>query len=136
MSQWQSEHGFKENPFETLKIGLNREREELYDLINDRCEEMVSQGLVGEVKRLKERGYSLDLKSLQSVGYRHVGLYLSSAMSLEDALSLMKRDTRHLAKRQLTWFRADKEIQWFHPERERREILQTAQKFFLTLVNS
>ncbi len=129
MSQWQREHGFKENPFESLKIGLNREREELYDLINRRCEEMVSHGLADEVRGLVDRGYSLDLKPLQSVGYRHIGLYLSGAVSLEDALSLMKRDTRHLAKRQLTWFRSDKEVRWFHPERERGEILEAVKGF-------
>ncbi|MBI4489853.1 MAG: tRNA (adenosine(37)-N6)-dimethylallyltransferase MiaA, partial [Deltaproteobacteria bacterium] len=82
MSQWQKEHGFKESAFETLKIGLNREREELYSLINRRCEEMMAHGLVEEVRRLVERGYSLDLKPLQSVGYRHMGLYLSGEMSL------------------------------------------------------
>lgn len=132
MSQWQREHGFKENRFETLKIGLNREREELYSLIDRRCEEMIASGLAEEVRRLMENGYSLDLKSMQSVGYRHMGLYLSGTISLEDALALMKRDTRHLAKRQLTWFRADKEIRWFHPERERKTILEAVTGFLAT----
>ena len=131
MSHWQREHGFKQSAFETLKIGLNREREELYSLINQRCEEMIADGLVGEVKGLVEKGYSLNLRPLQSVGYRHVGLYLSGGMSLEDAVYLMKRDTRHLAKRQLTWFRADHEIRWFHPEREKKKILETAEMFLL-----
>lgn len=130
MSQWQREHGFKESPFDTLKIGLEREREELYAMINRRCEEMVAHGLVEEVKGLVDRGFSLELKPMQSVGYRHVGLHLSGAMSLEEALSLMQRDTRHLAKRQLTWFRADKDIRWFHPERDRKEILDTVRGFY------
>lgn len=129
MSDWQREHAFKEDPFETLKIGVNRERQELYEMINRRCEEMVADGIVEEVKGLMAKGYSLELKPLQSVGYRHMGLYLSGAMTLEDALALMKRDTRRLAKRQLTWFRADKEIRWFHPERERDKILRTAKEF-------
>ena len=132
MSQWQREHGFKETSFETLKIGLDRERGELYDLINHRCEEMIAQGLIDEVKSLVERGYGLELKPMQSVGYRHAGLYLEGEMSLEDAVSLMKRDTRHLAKRQLTWFRADKEIQWFHPDKERKKILDAVQGFLST----
>lgn len=132
MSDWQMEHGFKESPFETLKIGLNRERGELYDIIDRRCEEMVSAGLVEEVKGLVERGYRLELQAMQSVGYRHVGLYLSGAMTLEEALSLMQRDTRHLAKRQLTWFRADNEIRWFHPEREKDKILVTVKEFLHT----
>ncbi|MBI2985709.1 MAG: tRNA (adenosine(37)-N6)-dimethylallyltransferase MiaA [Deltaproteobacteria bacterium] len=129
MSLWQREHGFKDSPFETLKIGLNREREELYALINRRCEEMIAKDFVEEVKGLMERGYGLDLKPMQSVGYRHTGLYLAGEVSLEEALSLMQRDTRHLAKRQLTWFRADKEVRWFHPEREKAEILKVCKQF-------
>ena len=129
MSQWQQEHGFKESPFETLKIGLNRDRAELYDLIDRRCDKMIADGLVNEVKGLLDKGYSLDLKALQSVGYRHVGLYLSGSKSLEEAVQLMKRDTRHLAKRQLTWFRSDKEIRWFHPEKERERILSAVKEF-------
>ena len=129
LTRWQGEHGFGEKQFESLKIGLNRERKELYDLINGRCAEMVERGLVEEVKRLLEKGYSPDLKSLQSIGYRHMALYLRGAVSLEEALSLMQRDTRHLARRQLTWFRGDKEIQWFHPEKERGKILATVRAF-------
>lgn len=129
MSQWQKEHGFKESPFEPLKIGLQRDREELYAIINRRCDEMIARGLVEEVGGLLEKGYSLDLRPLQSVGYRHVGLYLKGELTLEDAVDLMKQDTRRLAKRQLTWFRADKEIRWFHPERDREKILAAAQGF-------
>ena len=129
MSRWHREHGFKEDPFETLKIGLHRERKELYDMIHRRCEGMVAQGLVEEVRGLLDRGYRLDLKPLRSVGYRHVGLYLGGEMSLDDALALMQRDTRRLAKRQLTWFRADKEIRWFHPERERVKISDAVKDF-------
>ena len=129
ISEWQKEHGFKESQFELLKIGLNREREELYTIINRRCEGMVAKGLVEEVRRLMEKGYSPDLHPMQSVGYRHMGLYLSGAMSLENALSLMQRDTRHLAKRQLTWFRSDNEILWFHPEREKDKIPATVKQF-------
>jgi tRNA dimethylallyltransferase len=130
ISRWQKDHGFKESAFEVLKIGLNRERQELYDLINQRCDEMITRGLVEEVKKLAERGYGLDLPALQSVGYKQIGLYLRGRLTIEDAITLIKRDTRHLAKRQLTWFRADKEIRWFHPERERKEILRSVQQFF------
>ena len=130
ISRWQKEHGFKESAFETLKIGLNREREELYALIERRCDEMIAQGLVEEVKGLVERGCRLDLKSLQSVGYRQIGLYLSGVMDLQEAVLGMKRETRHLAKRQLTWFRSDQEIRWFHPEKEREEILKACREFF------
>ncbi|MFQ5849105.1 MAG: tRNA (adenosine(37)-N6)-dimethylallyltransferase MiaA [Candidatus Binatia bacterium] len=129
LSQWQGDHGFRETPFESLKIGLERDRAELYSLIDHRCEEMMAHGLVEEVRRLKDRGYGLELKPLQSVGYRHVGLYLRGELSMEESLSMMKRDSRRLAKRQLTWFRADKEIRWFHPEKEKKEILQVVEGF-------
>lgn len=130
ISHWQKEHGFKESAFETLKIGLDRDRKELYDRINQRCDEMMARGLVDEVKGLVNKRYSLDLPPLQSVGYRQIGQYLRGELNLEKAVSLMKRDTRRLAKRQLTWFRADKEIQWFHPERERNKLLGVAGRFF------
>ena len=131
MSRWQKEHGFKESAFELLKIGLNRERQELYSLINQRCDEMIARGLVEEVQGLVKRGFSLDLPALQSVGYRQIGLYLRGGLSLDEAVALIKRDTRHLAKRQLTWFRADKEIRWFHPERERGMIHEAVKEFLL-----
>lgn len=129
MSQWQKEHGFRERPFEILKIGLEREREELYALIDRRCDEMIARGLVEEVRGLLQRGYGLGLRPLQSVGYRHAGLYLKGELSLEEAVSLMKQDTRHLAKRQLTWFRGDKEIRWYHPEKDKERILAEARGF-------
>jgi tRNA dimethylallyltransferase len=130
MSQWQGEHAFKENRFETLKIGLRRERAELYGLINQRCDQMIEAGLVGEVKGLMEKGYNLALKSLQSVGYRHAGLFLMGRMPFEQAMDLMKRDTRRLAKRQLTWFRGDQDIRWFHPEREQANIEASTAAFW------
>jgi len=129
MSEWQKQHGFNEDPFETLKIGLYRERAELYDLIDQRCDRMIENGLVDEVKGLREKGYSLDLKPLRSVGYKHVGWFLQGQMTLKEAVVLMKRDTRRLAKRQLTWFRSDGEVRWFHPEAERAKIRHMVQEF-------
>lgn len=129
MSEWQKQHGFNEGPFETLKVGLYRERVELYDLIDQRCDRMIENGLVDEVRDLCEKGYSLDLKPLRSVGYKHVGWFLQGQMTLKEAVFLMKRDTRRLAKRQLTWFRGDSEIRWFHPGAERAKIRNIVQKF-------
>ena len=130
MTHWQREHAFREGPFELFKIGLNRDRQELYDLINKRCAAMVERGLVEELRGLVEKGYRLELESLQSIGYRHMGLYLRGLMSIDEAIALMQRDTRRLAKRQLTWFRADKDIRWFHPEEGRAEIHRAARLFF------
>ena len=129
MSEWQKGHAFSETPFTTLKIGLDRQRAELYDLINRRCDQMIEAGLIDEVKGLLARGYGLDLKPLRSVGYSQMGLFLMGQVSLEQAVFLMKRDTRRLAKRQLTWFRSDKEIRWFHPETERSKINLVVQQF-------
>jgi tRNA dimethylallyltransferase len=129
LSEWQKEHGFQEQPFDILKIGLLRERAELYELINHRSEQMIQDGLLDEVRGLVTLGFSLDLKPLRSVGYRQMGQVLRGIQSMQDALEEMKQETRHLAKRQLTWFRRDEEIRWFHPERQQWEILQSAEKF-------
>ena len=130
ISEWQSEHGFNDLLFDVFKIGLDLRRTELYDRIDRRCEYMIQAGLVDEVKDLVEKGYGLDLKPMQSVGYRHAGLFLRAQMPLDDAVRLMKRDTRRLAKRQLTWFRGDGEIHWFDPERERSNFEDAVKKFF------
>ena len=130
ISEWQNQHGFNDLLFTVLKIGLDRQRAELYERIDRRCDHMIQAGLVNEVKGLVAKGYGLDLKPMQSVGYRHAGLFLRARMSMDNALDLMKRDTRRLAKRQLTWFRSDREIHWFDPERERSNIEDTARRFF------
>ena len=129
LSEWQTEHAFHEQPFDVLKIGLNRERGELYDLINRRSERMVEAGFLDEVRGLVTKGYSLSLKPLLSVGYRQMGEVLQGQQELPDALAEMKRETRHLAKRQLTWFRGDREVRWFDPQ-QRSEIIEAAKKFF------
>jgi tRNA dimethylallyltransferase len=122
ISVWQAEHAFSESRFDTLLIGLNRARAELYALINHRCDRMIADGLIDEVRGLVEKGYGLNLRPMQSVGYRHMGLLLTSRISAEEALELMKRDTRRLAKRQLTWFRQDRKMQWYHPEADRERL--------------
>ena len=130
MSEWQREHDFGDEHLDTLKIGLQRERAELYDLINRRCERMTAEGLWEEVRDLVAQGYSLDLRPLQSVGYRQMGLVLQGLLTIEQAVGEMKQETRHLAKRQLTWFRGDHEIRWFHPENQRHEVIESVQRFF------
>lgn len=129
ISEWQREHRFAEQPFEVLKIGLARERAELYQRINRRSAAMVAAGFLDEVRGLVERGYGLELNSLASVGYAQMVKVLRGALTLDDGLDEMQQETRHLAKRQLTWFRADKEIRWFHPD-QTEEILTAARTFF------
>jgi tRNA dimethylallyltransferase len=130
LSEWQREHAFHEQPFQVLKIGLKRERDELYDLINRRCDRMIEAGLLEEVRRLTARGYGLDLKPLRSIGYLQMGRVLTGVQKLPDALEEMKQETRHLARRQLTWFRGDREVFWYHPS-QRQEILKTVTGFLI-----
>ena len=129
LSEWQKEHAFHEEPFEVCKIGLLRERTELYDHINRRAERMIEEGLLEEVRGLVARGFALDLKPLRSVGYRQMGAVIQGMMEQAEALAEMKQETRHLAKRQLTWFRRDSEIRWYHPEKQKDEIFQAISEF-------
>ena len=95
-----------------LKIGLMRERTELYRRIDERVGQMIEEGLAEEVRALLARGYASSLKSLQSIGYKQMAAFIEGRLTREQAVQQMKRDTRRLAKRQLTWFRHDPDIQW------------------------
>jgi len=105
-------HGFSGDYYRALKIGLTVERRELYGRIDSRVEGMIAKGLVEEVKTLLDRGFSPRLKALRSIGYRQICAYISGEYSLDEAIRLIKRDTRHYAKRQMTWFNNDNEIKW------------------------
>lgn len=118
ISQYQKKHAFSEKPYDTIKIGLIKERETLYKDIDARVESMVKAGLVGEVRRIIEMGYSPDLKAMSALGYSHICRHLEGEYSLEEAVRLIKRDTRHYAKRQMTWFRKDLEISWYDVNKE------------------
>jgi len=116
MSEFQQAHGFIESPYNMLKICLFRDRELLYDRINHRVDQMVSDGLLEEVKKLLEMGYSKDLRPMQAIGYRHMVDFIDGRTAWDATIELLKRDTRRFAKRQLTWFRKDKEMVWKSPE--------------------
>jgi tRNA dimethylallyltransferase len=115
ISDHQESHGFYSRRYAGLKIGLYMERKELYDRINQRVEAMLDKGLLNEVVSLVERGYSLDLKPMQSIGYKHMAMFIQKEADLAEAVRLLKRDTRRYAKRQFTWFRKDKDIVWLNP---------------------
>jgi len=117
LSSHHHRHGFSENRFRPLKIGLQMDRAELYDRIDRRVDAMLAGGLVEEVERLLEMGYGESLKAMQSIGYRHMIQFIRKRIPWEQAVGTLKRDTRRYAKRQLTWFRADPEVIWFPPER-------------------
>lgn len=115
ISRHHQEHGFLEQPFRSLKIGLNMDRADLYEGINARVDVMISAGFIDEVRNLLARGYAKDLKSMQSIGYRHMVDYIEGRLSWEECTRTLKRDHRRYAKRQLTWFNADPEIIWKEP---------------------
>ena len=116
ISDFHNRHGFSDQPYRVLKIGLDMDRKILYERIDSRVEAMIDEGLLVEVKQLLATGYSADLKSMQSIGYRHMADFIEGRLEWDKALDTMKRDTRRYAKRQLTWFRKDPEMIWFHPE--------------------
>ncbi len=115
LSAQQARHGFAEQPYTVLKTGLRMDREILYERINQRVDAMIQQGLLDEVKNLLAAGYSAELKSMQSIGYRHMVDYLEHRLGWDEAVRTLKRDTRRYAKRQMTWLRGDGDVHWFEP---------------------
>ena len=99
-----------------LQFGLERNRQELYQRIEARVEAMMAQGLLHEVQGLLGLGYSPELRPLRAIGYRHMIEHLKGRISVNDAIASLKRDTRRYAKRQLTWFRHEDEIEWLPVE--------------------
>lgn len=98
------------SPYRFAYFVLTHERPVLYDRINRRVDQMLEQGLVEEVKKLKEEGYDRSLVSMQGLGYKEIFRYLDGEISLEEAVYILKRDTRHFAKRQLTWFGRERDV--------------------------
>ena len=123
-------HLFKEGPYQTLKIGLQKERGELYDRIDQRVDAMIRQGLTEEVARILEMGYAPSLKALQSLGYKQIIHHLQGEYDLAEAVRLIKRDTRRYARRQLTWFKGDSEIRWIEYPRDRNVVKDMIEGFW------
>ena len=118
----------KKRPFKTIKIGLNLPREILYERINTRVDQMIDEGLVEEAKSLYPHRHH---NALKTVGYREIFDYIDGKISLEKAIELIKRNSRHYAKRQFTWWARDKEIEWFSPD----EIIDI-KKYISDIVNT
>lgn len=104
----------KESPYNFLYYVLNTDRDVLYERIDRRVDLMIEQGLVDEVKKLLEMGYDKSLVSMQGLGYKEIVAYLEGETDLDEAVRIIKRDTRHFAKRQLTWFRREREVRWLN----------------------
>ena len=104
------------SPFDVMMIGIKRDRAELYRRINQRVDEQTDSGLLEEVQALLSKGYDLSLPSMSSLGVKEIIPYLRGEMSLEDCLNILKQNTRHYAKRQMTWFRRYDNVLWLSPE--------------------
>ena len=115
ISEHHSTHGFSDKAYRVLKIGLFMDRDVLYDRINERVERMLASGFLEEVRGLLDRGSDRNLKSMRSIGYRHMTEYLEGSVDWDEMVRLFKRDTRRYAKRQHTWFGADPQIHRLRP---------------------
>lgn len=114
ISEHNEEQRQKESPYNFAYFVLNDDRECVYDRINRRVELMLQQGLVEEVKGLLDEGISPDSVSMQGLGYKEIVAYLNGECTLEEAEYILKRDTRHFAKRQITWFKREKDVIWLN----------------------
>lgn len=115
----------RERPFRIIKIGLNRPREELYERINRRVDQMMAEGLLDEVQNLYPQRH---LNALNTVGYKELFDYIDGRWSLEEAIERIKGNTRRYARKQLTWYKKDEQIRWFHPDDKETIINYISQK--------
>lgn len=113
--------------YNLVYIGLNMDRERLYDRINDRVDKMINLGLVEEVKGLLNDGIDKNSQSLKAIGYKEVISYLDNEIDYDEMVELIKKNSRHYAKRQLTWFRRDDRIKWF--DRESENLLEDIENY-------
>ena len=112
ISEHNEQERAKSSPYDFCYFVLNDERERLYERINLRIDQMLDDGLVEEVMSLKDQGYTKEIVSMQGLGYKEILDYLNGNCTLEEAIYILKRDTRHFAKRQLTWFRRERDVIW------------------------
>ena len=112
LSDFQREHSFQDRPYQFRLLFLVRSRSELYPRIEQRVDQMIAAGLEAEVRTLMERGYLPELSSLQGLGYKHFMDHFLGKTSRDEAVALLKRDTKRYAKRQFTWFRREPEAVW------------------------
>lgn len=116
ISEHNEEQRNKTSPYNSCYFVLNKDRAKLYEGIDYRVDLMMQNGLLEEVKALSARGYTRDLVSMQGLGYKEILAYLEGECTLEEAIYVLKRETRHFAKRQITWFKREKDVIWINKE--------------------
>jgi tRNA dimethylallyltransferase len=127
ISEFHREHGFHEDPFDAVKVGITKERALLYGDIEKRVDRMMADGLPEETERLLNMGYGPHLKPMRALGYREMTGYINGELGLDEAVGLLKKNTRNYAKRQMTWFRNDPGIIWFSPE-QKKDIMELVER--------
>jgi len=130
ISFYREQHRFGERPYVTLKIGLEMNRDILYRRIEERVDQMLEKGFLGEVVRLMEMGYGRELKPMQSLGYKQMVQFLLKEVGWDEAVGQIKRDTRRYARRQWTWFKSDPEVRWWDASTDQREIILKIKSFW------
>ncbi len=116
LSEHHAEHGFKQSNYDSLVIGLNMDRAALYERTDKRVEAMVRDGLLDETRGLLKLGFSPDLKSMRSLGYREMIEFIQGLATFDESVEALKKVTRNYAKRQITWFKKENGIRWFAPD--------------------
>ena len=130
ISVHQGRHRFADAGYDALTVGVEVERKRLYEAIDARFDQMIAAGLVDEVRRLMKAEQAVQKSPLSTIGYKQIASHLRGESTIADAIALAKRDSRRLAKRQLTWFRREREIVWLDPQRGAQDALSLFQKFF------
>ena len=134
VSELEKDHGFRQPRYDILKIGLKKEKDELYKRIDKRVEDMLAAGWVEEVKKILAMGVNDTLKPFLSIGYREILLNIKGSISYEDMVKDIKKHTRHYAKRQFTWFSKEKDL-WWYEYPEEIEAIRDKTSGFLTAWN-
>lgn len=129
MSDHHRRHGFAEQRFNALKIGLLDDRERLRRAIDERVDTMIDRGWVEEVKAIRARGYGPDLKPMKSIGYKRINEFLDGRLDFETTVEKIKTDTKRFSKRQSTWLRADDGIKWFDLAEGKDIVLDACSEF-------
>ena len=130
ISEHQEETKKKESRYNAVMFCLDWERETLYDRINKRVDIMMSEGLLDEVKKLRDMGYTRDMQSMQGIGYKEMLEYLDGETTLDEAVEAVKQGSRRYAKRQVTWFKRNENIHWLKPENAVDKAIEIINKIY------